>query len=299
MGNGWLVILLSLLAAFSFAASSSLKHISARRVPDAQSLHLNRLARFIRSTVSHPLWLAGIGCDVVGLGLQVSALHLGELAVVQPLLISGLLFALILRQRHGHQHITGRQMTWAALLTAALAGFVALAANGSQPVAHETADRLPAMVAGVVGALLAGVCIELGRRQRAEVRAAALLGTAVGVIYAGTAALLKTLTDIGANAPRDLPTSWQLYALMTLGVGGLLLNQLAFQAGPITASLPATSAVDPLLSIVIGVLVYDEHISRGPGGGTVLIALLLLMGVAVIQLTRSADDNSEPRGTHP
>jgi hypothetical protein len=49
--------------------------------------------------------------------------------------------------------------------------------------------------------------------------------------------------------------SWQLYIVIALGIGGLLLNQLAFQAGPIAASLPATATIDPLLSIVVGVLV--------------------------------------------
>ncbi len=67
MTPGWLVIGVSLASAF--AVSSSLQHLSAGQVPDAQDL----------------------GADVVGLSLQVLALHLGALAVVQPLLISGLL----------------------------------------------------------------------------------------------------------------------------------------------------------------------------------------------------------------
>jgi hypothetical protein len=55
-----------------------------------------------------------------------------------------------------------------------------------------------------------------------------------------------------------------LYAVILVGIAGVLLNQLAFQAGPITASLPAIATIDPLLSIVIGVVVYDEHCGAGP-----------------------------------
>jgi len=237
--------------------------------------------------LTHRLWLGGIGCDIVGLTLQVIALHLGELAVVQPLLISGLLFTLILRQRYEGHHITAREFAWGVTVTAALAGFLALAASGRSPVRHESVDRLPAILVGLVGLALTAACIELGRRQRGQGRSPALLGIAVGIVYAGSAAMLKAVTDIAVRSPLALVTSWQLYAFVALGAAGLLLSQLAFQAGPITATLPATAAIDPLLSIVVGVSVYDEHIRRGPGGGAALVALVLLLGVAVVQLARS------------
>ena len=112
---------------------------------------------------------------------------------------------------------------------------------------------------------------------------------AVGVIYAGTAALIKAVTDIGVAHPLRVLISWQLYLALAAGAAGLLLSQLAFQAAPLTASLPASASVDPLLSIVVGVAVYDEHIRRGPGAGAVLFALLLVLGVAVVQLAREPD----------
>lgn len=283
----WLVVVLGLGAALAFALSSSLKHVSAGHHPDAQSMAPGKLARFIPAMLSHPLWLGAIGCDVVGLALQISALHLGALVVVQPLLVSGLLFALFLRRFHDHHHIGRRQVAWALVLSAALAGLVALATTGQRSAHPERADHLPALLAGVFGAALAGACVELGRRQRDEGRSAALLGIAVGIIYAATAALLKGVSDVALKGPAALFSSWQLYTVVVIGATGLLLNQLAFQAGPLTASLPATATVDPLLSIVVGVVVYDEHIRRGPGGGVLLGLLVLLLGIAVIQLARN------------
>ncbi len=65
-----------------------------------------------------------------------------------------------------------------------------------------------------------------------------------------------------------------------------------------TASLPAMATVDPLLSVAIGVLVYAEHLRRGPLDGTVLLALLLLLAAAVIQLSRvGAAELPEPSTT--
>lgn len=280
------MIVVSLAAAFAFAVSSSLKHVSASKVPSVQDLGARSLGGFVRATLAHPLWLGGIGADVVGLSLQVLALHLGALAVVQPLLISGLLFALVLRRRSGGV-VRRRELGWAALVGVALATFLLVSGSAGAPV--SAADHGPAAAAAVLGLLLTGVFVLLGRRQRKASRSAALLGIAVGTVYAATAALLKALTTIALGGPIPLLTSWQLYTVVALGATGLLLNQIAFQAGPLAASLPAIATVDPLLSIVIGVTVYDEPIRHGLLTGTGLTMLLLVIGGSVIQLTRSAE----------
>jgi len=279
----WLVVGLSLGSALSFAASTNLKHSSAREMPEVPRLRAGTLARFAAATLSHRLWLAGIGADLAGLTLQILALHLGQLAVVQPLLISGLLFALLLRRRQGRP-VTGQEVRWAVVLTGCLVGFLFLA--GTQPSGEHPAgpDRLPALIAAVVGGVLALACVWLAHQRKPAADAAALMGVAVGVVYAATAALLKALTDRALHGPVALLTSWQLYTVIVVGALGLLLSQLAFQAGPLTASLPAIATVDPLLSIVVGVMVYDEHLHRGPWSGAGLVGLMLLLGLSVIQL---------------
>ncbi|HTZ44268.1 MAG TPA: DMT family transporter [Jatrophihabitans sp.] len=283
MAVPWLVVGLSLGSALSFAGSTNLKHSAAGEMPEVPRLRAGLLARFVAATLSHRLWLAGTVTDLIGLSLQILALHFGQLAVVQPLLISGLLFALLLRRRQGRP-VTAHEVRWALVLTGCLIAFLFLA--GTQPSGEHPAgpDRLPAVVAASVGAVLALACVALAHRRKPAADAAALMGVAVGVVYAATAALLKALTDRVTLGPWALLTSWQLYTVLVVGAAGLLLSQLAFQAGPLTASLPAIATVDPLLSIVVGVLVYDEHIHRGPWSGTGLVLLMLLLGLAVIEL---------------
>lgn len=285
MSVSWLVVVLSLGSALAFAVSTNLKHSSAAQVPDASGLRVGTLARFVAATVSHRLWLAGIVADVIGLALQVVALHLGALAVVQPLLVSGLLFSLLLRRRRGRR-VTGAEIRWSLVLSACLVTFLFLAgANpGTGTGAGDGPDRLPAVVAAVVGVAVAAACLLLAHRRRPAAGAAALIGVAVGMVYAATAALLKGLTDRAVHGPLVALTSWQLYTVIVVGAVGLLLSQLAFQAGPLTASLPAMATVDPLLSIVVGVMVYDEHIHRGPWSGAGLVVLMLLLGVSVVEL---------------
>ncbi len=283
MAVSWLVVGLSLGSALAFAASTNLKHSSAAEMPSVAKFRAGALARFVGATLRHRLWLAGIVTDVIGLSLQIVALHLGDLAVVQPLLISGLLFALLLRRRKGRP-VTVHEVRWALVLTGCLVAFLFLA--GANPSGPHVAgpDRLPAVVAAGVGVVLALTCVLLAHRRRPAADAAALMGVAVGVVYAASAALLKGLTDQAVHGPWAALASWQLYAVIVVGAIGLFLSQLAFQAGPLTASLPAIAAVDPLLSIVVGVMVYDEHIHRGPWSGVGLLALMLMLGVSVIEL---------------
>lgn len=297
--NVVLVVLLSVVSALAFAASSSLKHVSAGHAPTVPTVGGGRLASFIRATVTHPLWLAGIACDVVGLGFQIAALHLGALAVVQPLLISGLLFALIIRQRFEHYRISRRQLGWAVALTVSLAGFVVLAASRRVESTRSGVEHAPAAIAAAVGLAAITACVVLGRRAGGTGRPGVLLGIAVGILYTATAALLKTITTIGAHGAVALIASWQLYVLVTVGAAGLLLNQLAFQAGPITVSLPATATVDPLLSIFVGVLVFNERVQTGPGGATVFVLLIVMMAVSVINLVRGRDREDRHRGDTP
>ena len=117
-----------------------------------------------------------------------------------------------------------------------------------------------------------------------------MLGVAVGISYAATAALLKSVTNIALRGPVPVLTSWQLYAVIASGATGLLLNQVAFRAGPLTASLPAIATVDPLLSIALGIVVFHEHIHHGTFQGLWLSSLVLLIGVAAIQLARSGQE---------
>jgi hypothetical protein len=282
----WLVVMLSLGSAAAFAVAASLKHRSAGEVPDAQNLRPTAVGQFVRATVVHRLWLAGLAADAVAVLLQIVALHYGALAVVQPLLISGLVFALLLRPLH-HQPIGQRELGWALVVSVALVGFLALAGTAARSSTTAGVDRVPAIIAGIVGLVLAAGCVAVAHRQRPGGISAALLGVAVGITYAAAAALLKAVGDVAVHGPRALLTSWQLYTVFVIGVLGLLLNQLAFQAGPLTASLPAIATVNPLASITIGVLVYDETVRHSPEASLGLALLLLVLGIAVIQLTRS------------
>jgi hypothetical protein len=278
----------SLASAFTFAISTSLKHASASQLARREDSRIGAWGRFARATLTHPLWLGAIAADAIGFSLQIVALHLGALALVQPLLISGLLFALLLRRGSG-QGASRWEIVWGLVLTGALGGFLLLARVGNPTMPHNGVNHWPAGIAVTAGIVLAGACIIIGRKRSGS-PAAALLGVAVGISYAATAALLKSVTNIALQGPVPVLTSWQLYAVIASGAAGLMLNQVAFRAGPLTASLPAIATVDPLLSIAIGIVIFHEHIHHGTFQGFWLSSLVLLIGIAAIQLARSGQE---------
>ena len=241
------------------------------------------------------MWFAGLGFDLIGVGLQVVALHYGALALVQPLLVSGLIFALILRHVGSRSRMSARELLWAGALVACLTGFLFFSGATTSSGGSQPADRGAALITGLAIVTAIVACVVLARRTVPPTGRAALLGVAVGAVYALTAAFIKAASDVFAtHGVIALVSSWQLYALLLTGAAGQLLTQRAFQAGPITSSLPAVSTVDPLLSVLIGVLVYHEVLHRGPLGGLLLLVLLLLLVTAVIQLGRVETEESPP-----
>lgn len=257
------------------------------RHPDLHRSGRRSAGQFLLATARHPLWLGGIGADAGGFGLQAVALHLGALAVVQPLLILALPLSLVINHKIARTRVSKRELVGGAVLVAALVGFLAVSGAASPRVTGpaQAADRGPAVALSVAVLLVVTGCV-LVARGRHGTRAAALLGVAVGVTYACTAVLIKSCSDVALSAgPLALLTSWQLYVLVGAGAGGLALNQLAFRAGPLRASLPVIATVDPLLSIALGVLVYDEHLRHGAGAVLGEVACLLVLCAAAVYLS--------------
>lgn len=296
------ILALSFGSAAFFSLATALKHRSAGQVPHVQHFRAADLRDFAVETVRHPLWLLGILADVGGLALQVAALHLGALSVVQPVLVIAVLFALILGHRIAGTRISRRELLLGGVLVVSVAGF--LLASGAVTAAAGPTDRLPAVMAAAASVAVVAGCVLTARRAMrrtlASKRAAGLLGVAVGTIYAGTAALMKTCAEVFSHGPGALVGSWPLYALLASGALGVFLAQMAFQAGPLTSSLPATATTDPLVSVALGVAIFDEQLRHGVVPMLLSVVCLVVMSSAVVLLTRvtvAVDTASHPEAT--
>jgi len=278
--------LAALAAAALFAAAAALQHRSAGLVATAGSPRTGpEVTRFMAGTVRHPLWALGTAADVGGFALHALALRDGPLTLVQPLLVTGVVFALPLRQLLDGRRSRRGEVAWAGALAAGPVAFLVIATPAN--AAARSADVVPTIVLALVIGLGMTVCFVAGRRLGGA-RAALVLGTGAASAFAGVAGLLKETMGLLNHGAGTLVTAWPLYALVVVGLAGLVLAQLAYQAGPLSSSLPAITTVDPVLCLMIGVAVFDERFRNGPGdlvGEAVGLALVI---VAAAGLTRSA-----------
>lgn len=275
---GIVVVALSLAAALCFAAASVLQHQAASAEPTGGMAGVRLLAHLL----GRPRWLAGIVADGGGYLLQVLALDSGPLALVQPLLAGGLLFALIFNRSRQGRGMRAPDWLAAAAIAGGLAIFVAVGApRGSSRGLHAEGWAAFAMIT----ALAVAVTVTLAQRRGPAGRAA-LLAAGAGIAYGLSAALTKqTLGELHLGVGHAALTAYP-YLLVVAGVGGMLLTQTAFQAGPLAASLPTLTLSEPVFATVAGVLLFSEHL-RGGAAGALALAGAAGAAAAVVGLTRS------------
>ena len=134
--NQWVAVALALASAVCLAVGTQTQ---SRAVTGHTSGALNP-----RALLRNRRWLAGTGLLVLGMVLNVSALALATVTVVQPLGVVALVITTLLHARREGLRINRRTWLAVALCTAGGAGFVVCAVAGTDP-AHRPgpeAERL-------------------------------------------------------------------------------------------------------------------------------------------------------------
>ncbi|MFM9373568.1 DMT family transporter [Streptomyces sp. Da 82-17] len=243
----------ALLSAVCFGIGSVMQHEAARRAAMWKSLRLQLLFDLAR----RPGWLAGIGLSVCSFAFLGLALAHGPLALVLPLAATDLLFALPFLASRQREPLTGSEKTGIICTAGGVAVFLTvlpLAPRTSLPAVHDWVPAL-AVVVGVV-ALLVPVGVSSPPRLRTAVYA---------VCAAVTLALFDSLTKSTAGRFRteslEALLHWEPYALIAVGVTGLVLSQSAFQSGSLAVSLPVIDTLEPIGAVAIGLAVFDEQLA--------------------------------------
>lgn len=276
-GQQVLAVLPALGAAASFGAAGLLQHRAARRVPQSGALR----PRLLIELVKIPAFCWGVVLSAAGFGLQITALSFGPLALVQPILATGVLFYLGIAAAVMHQAPDGRLVASALLAAVGLSGFL-LAASPASGTGRIAGPAVIPLAAVLLGAVL--LCLAAAARLPQIYRVLAL-AVAAAICYGVTAGLVRSLV-----VSFDLPTllgQWQLYVILVLGPAGFLLNQNAFQAGNVGSIAVATIIVgDPVVSILVGALWLGETLSKGAGSITLQVLSLLVMAAGIVLLAR-------------
>jgi len=214
-------VALAVTAAATFAVANVVQQRVAARLRSDATFDTAVLVRLIR----RPLWLAGLAAVIVSLSLQATALDLGRLVVIEPVLASSLLFALALA-------------AWAA---PSMLGVAALAA----------------VVIAVSSGLLAA--------RLSPLRRALTLGVGGGIAAGVTDALTKTVAALIGAHQLGAFADVRLYLLTVVGLLTYTMQQNGYRAAGLAAFLPVFSVLDPAVGSLLGMLLYHEHLGGGAG----------------------------------
>jgi drug/metabolite transporter (DMT)-like permease len=238
-------------------------------------------SRFLLQILRRPVWLAGMALQSAGWVAQAAALDRASLVVVQSITALSLVLALPLGVALTSQHV-GRREVAGALLT--LLGIVCFISAGQPQGGTTHPSALTWWTACLVTGALVGILFLVGRNFSGAAKALTY-GAAAGLGYGLQAAVTKTfVSEIGGGA-LGLVTSWSTYVLIVSAVSGFALQQSSLKTGVLAPAMASANSVTLFSSVILGMAVYGETISKsgtGHSGAAVVGLLIAIVGIALL-----------------
>jgi len=269
---------LALLAAVFFALSAALQQrgqFVLARGGDA----VKGIAGLLR-LLAVPIWLLGTLILLLGYATQGAALDRGKLVVVQPLLVTTIVWALPLGRWLTDQQVTSRQVLGAGVVVVGLAMFVLV---GDPDAGVDNAPASSFVIAAlIIGAIAAALLLWL-RTKTSKALHAAVLGVCAGLFYGLSASFSKPVINDLHVSIADAAGDWRTWALLGFGFIAFVIQQLSLATGQLAPAMAAVSVANPAVSVILGIVMFEERLTR-PGWHVVvaLAALLAALGGAVL-----------------
>lgn len=270
-------LLFALLSALIFATGVSLQHYAV----GAQS-NVDVAPRTLLTPSQRPYWLIGIALSGLGFGLHAAALRQGSLSIVQPVVLSASVFAVVIRAVLQRRLPTAREISWAACAWAALAVLVSVIPRVET---SNIPDGRMAMLFFVAGIAVSEMLVCVAQGMEAATAQGLLLSAAAGVlvgVVGGLTKLLLARTNLGVALFSD----WASWGILIAGAGGVLLNQRAYQLARLSVTMPVLSLVDLLVAVGFGSAVFGEPHFASPFGLLGEIGGVVALAMSVWKLAR-------------
>lgn len=283
-------LIIATCSAAGFAVSTSLQHLAAGRTPETtQGTH-----RLLAHLAQRPWWVLGQLIAAASFGLHALALQLGTLVVVQPVVVSGVVLAVPVRAALARRLPSRSELATVTLTAVGLALFLVAART---TVGHAPTTTWVSIALTAAGTTVAATATWwAGRCDNAE-RAALWFGVASGVLFGLVAGLVKlttTLTASGQN-PLGFLALWTTWAVLAAGLSGVAINQRAYRAARLSASMPVLNIVDVLVALIFGVIVFGETPAHSPLALAGQLVGFACVAIGLRRLSRSelfADDRA-------
>jgi drug/metabolite transporter (DMT)-like permease len=289
-------ILLAVAASLCIATSSVCQRKGARSSP-AAGFDLRLVFRLARQ----PVWLLGIASMTLGFVFQLRALRFGQLALVQPILAAELLFVFGYLALAGSRRVKPRDWLAVAAMSAGIGVFLGVASpSGGRPHAPGSWWLLAGLA--TLGVVLPALAAAFGPGSHPGTsRRAAVLGCATGIAWGFMAAVIKELSSHLGDGLGAIFSTWSLYVLIAAGAATMLLASHALAAGPLAASQPGFTILDPLAASLLGVFLFGEHIRTNVldlAAEALALALVIAGAAALSRSGLITGENKQPSRAH-
>lgn len=270
--HGLVAVPIALGAAVSFAVANVAQMSAARRAPSTGRLGVGLLGHLIRDRV----WLLGFLASVAGFGLQAVALYLAPVVLVQPLIVTELLFALPMAASRAGARLGRREWTGTTLVATGLGVFVAFGKPSGQ-AAQVSLRHLILAGASLAMALVVLIALAERRPDRPTFRASAL-AAAASICFGYMAILTKVVGHEFADRKLGALAHAPPWMLAVVAVGGLLLVQTAFRIAPLSVSLPIVDIGEPLVASLLAMTILGESVQLT----SATVAAVVVAGAGVV-----------------
>lgn len=251
--------------------------------------------RQITALLTKPKWLSGTVFMGLGIALQLGALSLAPLIVVQPIGALALVLTSILNARINKTRINRATMVAIAICTLGIGSFV-VTASGVASANEITDSRLLEVLFVLVGILiLFGVLFYLfGKKGKALTY---ILGA--GVLYGFVATLAKVVIQRSYQNDFELLTLLCLAALILAAILGGWFVQNAYASGPPDLVIAGLTVVDPLVAVTIAIAILGE--AKLANGWSIFAFALsgIVSVVGVFLMSRVHPELSRPAKLRP
>jgi uncharacterized membrane protein len=249
--------LLALLAAANFALAATLWQKASLDLGKVSIRHPKSLGAMVLQGV----WMLGLAAQVVGVVLQGAALDRGRVSIIQPLLVTAIVWALPLGYLITHQVIGSREIIGAAIIVCGLALFASFGDPAAGVPNAPGIDWLASIL--VIAAMCAALLLFAGRGSLSM--RAALLGSVAGMLYGLSATLMKPVVEgLHTSGVSGVIEGWEFWVWMAAGVVGFVFQQLSLSTGRLVPSVATVSVANPAVSVLLGVLVLQERLDKDP-----------------------------------
>lgn len=253
-----LAIVFALASAFVTALSTSVQHHAAGRIPP----EVRNPFQVLFLLAQRPLWVLGQALGLIGFAFHFLALGFGPIALVQPIIITGIVFAVPIRSAISRAWPEPRELIAVIVTAAALAIFLA----ASNPQHSSDTPVGPPLWILILLCYAGSWAVFFGaRRVAGATEKAFLMGVSAGVFLGMVAVLIKaTQVELRAGGVGAVFSTWPAYLLALCGLTGVAVNQAAYRTARLSASMPVLNAVNIMVGLTFGYFIFNETPRTSP-----------------------------------